>query len=367
MTVSIVVIMYIMSQGMVLVRQSAGLVDNEREPEYGLDFVLEYDVKKQQKKRSIKSTVVQSTRSLQSYGEQCQQPVELPSIDHISSIENGLFMMETSGRGTLSPRYACSVESAAMRSGLVVHLVMFSSQLDLRENTTCQLYMSNNNIKFYTINVENFAADSPLESFFSSSQLSKSSYSAVHTADALRLLLVYKFGGFYLDLDYVILNDLTHYKNMVLQSILKEYLEKGLIYVTNSAFAFSRHHHLLLMAMHLLQKSYNPSCWACIGPGLISECVHKIANTTVIKNIPESAQINFVKRSKLMPVNWNELFPEKPTTFHQWKQIFKDSSAVHFFSHANVNLVVDDDPQYSAYALLGPRYCPLAYFSDKNF
>ena len=80
----------------------------------------------------------------------------------VSHIENGLFMMETSGRGTLDSRQACAVESAAMRSGLTVHMVMFSSLLDLRDNTTCQLYMSNNNIRFYTIDVESFSADSPL-------------------------------------------------------------------------------------------------------------------------------------------------------------------------------------------------------------
>ena len=71
-------------------------------------------------------------------------------------------MMETSGRGTLDSRQACAVESAAMRSGLTVHLVMFSTQLDLMDNTTCQLYMSNNNIKFYTIDVEAFSVNTPL-------------------------------------------------------------------------------------------------------------------------------------------------------------------------------------------------------------
>ena len=38
-----------------------------------------------------------------------------------------------------------------------------------------------------------------------------------HTADVLRLLLVYIYGGFYLDLDYVVLNDLSRYKNMLVQ------------------------------------------------------------------------------------------------------------------------------------------------------
>ena len=82
--------------------------------------------------------------------------------DEVSSVENGLFMMETSGRGTLNSCQACAAESAAMRSGLTVHMVMFSSLLDLRDNTTCQLCMSNNNIRFYTINVESFSADTPL-------------------------------------------------------------------------------------------------------------------------------------------------------------------------------------------------------------
>ena len=53
------------------------------------------------------------------------------------------------------------------------------------------------------------------DSFFSSPKLGSSPYKAVHKADALRLLMVYKYGGFYLDLDYIILNDLTHYQNIV--------------------------------------------------------------------------------------------------------------------------------------------------------
>ena len=61
------------------------------------------------------------------------------------------------------------------------------------------------------------------------------------------------------------------------------------------------------------------------------------------------------------------LFPEKQKTFEQWKKTFKDSSAVHFFSKETSDLAVYDNPQYSAYALLGPRYCPLAYYSNSSF
>ena len=53
----------------------------------------------------------------------------------------------------------------------------------------------------------------PLDKFFESGQLNKSSYKVVHMSDVLRLLLVYLYGGFYLDLDYIVINDLTHYYN----------------------------------------------------------------------------------------------------------------------------------------------------------
>ena len=49
------------------------------------------------------------------------------------------------------------------------------------------------------------------EGFFTSPKLAASPHQAVHKADALRLFLIHKFGGFYMDLDYVVLNDLSHY------------------------------------------------------------------------------------------------------------------------------------------------------------
>ena len=40
---------------------------------------------------------------------------------------------------------------------------------------------------------------------------------AVHLSDVLRLLLLFHFGGFYHDLDYVVLGHLSQYTNNVLE------------------------------------------------------------------------------------------------------------------------------------------------------
>ena len=131
-----------------------------------------------------------------------------------------------------------------------------------------------------------FSSKCLLESFFESDDLAASQYRAVHTADAVRLLLIYKYGGLYLDLDYVVLRDLSHYKNMLLEEWDKP--GEGTIAVTNSAFMFTAKHPFLLAAMKALEAGYDNKCWACIGPILLTRVAKKITNVTMIQDIPAS-------------------------------------------------------------------------------
>ena len=96
---------------------------------------------------------------------------------------------------------ACAVESAARRSGLLqVTLVMVSPLLDMTDNTTCHLFNSEigHKIKVFTVNMENISRETPLEGFFSREELRTSPNRYFHISDALRCLLIYKYGGFYL-------------------------------------------------------------------------------------------------------------------------------------------------------------------------
>ena len=189
----------------------------------------------------------------------------------------------------------------------------------------------------------------------------------MHTADAVRLLLIYKYGGLYLDLDYVVLRDLSHYKNMLLEE--GDHPGGGTIAVTNSAFMFTAKHPFLLAAMKALEAGYDNKCWACIGPILLTRVAKKITNVTMIQDIPASANLNVTLMKRMMPVHWTAAqglyFPEKPVSFKTWEAMFENASTVHFFGFMTSGLVVHDDPRYSAYAVLGPRYCPNAYYSTK--
>ena len=92
----------------------SSLADSLSAPQrLGLDFSLYYPgtgrVQKQLKRLSTRG-------SDQSYGPECDTEVKLEAIDSLDTVEEALFMMETSGGSRLSARQACGVESAARKA-----------------------------------------------------------------------------------------------------------------------------------------------------------------------------------------------------------------------------------------------------------
>ena len=53
-------------------------------------------------------------------GVECDRVVELPPLSSSPHLDTALFMMETSGGSTLTPRQACGVESAARKVAVIL-------------------------------------------------------------------------------------------------------------------------------------------------------------------------------------------------------------------------------------------------------
>ena len=60
----------------------------------GLDFTLSYSATGKIRKRSLKKS---SQKTIQDYGAECDAQIKLENFDDLKSIDNALFMMETSG------------------------------------------------------------------------------------------------------------------------------------------------------------------------------------------------------------------------------------------------------------------------------
>ena len=71
---------------------------------------------------------------------ECGRKIDLQNIEDVSLGEDNIFFIESSPKEVLSSRESCALESAARNSGLRVVMVRVGRMLDLRDNTTCQIY-----------------------------------------------------------------------------------------------------------------------------------------------------------------------------------------------------------------------------------
>ena len=71
---------------------------------------------------------------------ECDGKIELQDIQDVTLGDDNIFFIESSPKEVLSSREGCALESAARNSGLMVVMVRVGRSLDLRDNTTCQLY-----------------------------------------------------------------------------------------------------------------------------------------------------------------------------------------------------------------------------------
>ena len=88
------------------------------------------------KEDNVESVEIPSWSNL-SDTSQCHGTLKLSSYQ--GGFPNQIFMMETSGATRLKPRQACTVESAALNTGLPVVMLMAAEAVDLSDVTTCNL------------------------------------------------------------------------------------------------------------------------------------------------------------------------------------------------------------------------------------
>ena len=87
------------------------------------------------------------------------------------------------------------------------------------------------------------------ESFFVDGSYQRSESRVVHLSDALRVLLVWRLGGLYLDTDYVVINDMSQYRNSLVNN--------GHDSLTNCAFSFSPRYKMH-SSVNLIQATVPP-------------------------------------------------------------------------------------------------------------
>jgi len=317
---------------------------------------------------SLRTDAYYNLRTEQSFGPDCSRPIPLKPFGPEHVKDDQMFFLETSGKSRLSPRQSCSIESAAKFSNMHVRVILLNNTLDLTDNSTCYLYKTVPNVEFYTVDLSTIFEDTPLLSLIQSKAFKESCCKIEHQSDALRLALVFKYGGWYSDLDAVTIRDLSKFKNVIGVQRISGNAE-DLPQLANGEFQFEKKHPVLWEAMTSGAKSFTGTNRVEIGPPLLTQAVATLYDNWDMKSV-KNENILILPLNTFYPVEWfntGALWPSYPMGCSDWSRLFENSSQVHFFGSQTDNAIVDHDPSHQAYAALGPKYCPVSIWSSETF
>ncbi len=226
----------------------------------------------------------------------CNQMVQLQNFTYSNVETHQVFFLETSGRPFLSGRQSCSIESAARNSQLTSKVIFMSSFLNLSTSYSfCQLYHAYRNVEFYTINYEKLFEDTPVEGILSRIELA-ASHKLTHLSDIARKALVFKYGGFYLDLDVLVLKSLKRLTNVYplelrtrrskLKNCFVEANGQKTKLLNNGQFHLVAKHELAREALYLINKTYNPKSDSRVqcGPGTSGKALMQLYRLPHVSN-----------------------------------------------------------------------------------
>ncbi|XP_075973600.1 lactosylceramide 4-alpha-galactosyltransferase-like [Anticarsia gemmatalis] len=284
----------------------------------------------------------------------------LPPIDEtFAPPPTSIHFHETSCKGLLNSRRACSIESAARTHPTWQINVFFAGPVSEEMYNSGNIYILRKfeNIQFLRLHIKEYAKGTPLESLVNDGALNRTRWRISHTSDCLRFLSLYKWGGVYIDLDMVVAKS---FDDLVPNWAAREHdLSVGSSVLSFSNDALGKF--VAEVALRDFKENYRGDIWNHNGPGVVTRVLSKICNTKTVREMSMSTCQGFgVYGPELFYPVWLEfaylyfrdLGPpvNGPYVYHMWNTITSS-----YVVHKN-----------SAYARLAQRYCPTIYYAYRD-
>ncbi|XP_073157150.1 uncharacterized protein [Henckelia pumila] len=151
-------------------------------------------------------------------------------------------------------------------------------------------------------------------------------------SNLMRLAALYKYGGVYLDTDFVILKDLSRLRNVIgAQSVD---MKGNWTRLNNAVLVFDREHPLVYKFMEEFASTFDGNRWGHNGPYLVSRVVDRVARN-------EGFKFTVLPPMAFYPVDWTRIdsyFARPRDPAHaKWadsklRQLKKSSYGVHLWN-----------------------------------
>lgn len=274
-----------------------------------------------------------------------------------------IFFLETSDRTKPSFLFMCSVESAARahpESQVVVLMKgLHGYESGLPRNLGISLLRCFRNVQIQPLDLKELFQGTPLAAWYLEAQNSWEPYLLPVLSDASRIALLWKFGGIYLDTDFIVLKNLRNLTNTLgFQSQ----------YVLNGAFlAFERHHDFLALCIRDFVDHYNGWIWGHQGPQLLTRVFKKWCSIRSLKESHACRGVTALPAEAFYPIpwqNWKKYFED--ISPEGLARLLNDTYAVHVWNKKSQGTHLEATSR-ALLAQLHARYCPTTHEAMKMY
>lgn len=183
-------------------------------------------------------------------------------------------------------------------------------------------------------------------------------------SNLIRLAILYKYGGVYLDVDFIILKDLTGLRNAIGAQSIDSRTQKW-SRINGAAMIFNKEHPLLLDFLEEFAISFDGSKWGHNGPYLVSRVIERV------ENVP-GYNLTILSPKTFYPKDWIKiarLFKKPETeTDSKWVEdmlveLDRSTYAIHLWNHRTKELMIEEA---SVVERLISSYCVICQQRNNN-
>ncbi|KAH6923851.1 hypothetical protein HPB50_008258 [Hyalomma asiaticum] len=291
----------------------------------------------------------------QCFGEQDNAKGVERHVDLNESTKN-IFFLETAGASCIDERAACSIESAALRHPY--YTVWLLTILDMQDCRPLKNLQQLPNFRMMNIDLNAMVKDSVLVHWYLKDDWNHSPFRVNHLSDALRLLVLWKYGGVYADMDVLVLKSFGDLRNVVSRELFPD--------VGNSVMVFDRGHPFLMRCLEEFSRTYKSRRWAHNGPRLLERVLSWFCPKNLLRKLPlvQCTGLTVLPGTAFYPVNymeWQKTFQRNDTA--AVLRATADSYALHLWNSYSRSTAVE---RGSAYDVLRKKLCPITNRLKKN-
>ncbi|OPJ66350.1 lactosylceramide 4-alpha-galactosyltransferase [Patagioenas fasciata monilis] len=296
----------------------------------------------------------------------CEQFFPSPhhAIDGGSPASPGdVFFVETSEQINPSYLFTCAVESAARAHPetrvAVLMKGLAKGNVSLPSHWAFSLLSCFPNVEIQPLDLAELFSGTPLAKWYLQAHHRWEPYFLPILSDACRIAIMWKFGGIYLDTDFIVLKNL---KNLTNALGLQTHDE------LNGAFlSFKPKHEFMELCMQDFVDNYNGWIWGRQGPELVTRVFKKWCSISNIQNGMICKGVSALPPETFYPIRWQD-----------WKKLFeaisssdlhnllKNTYAVHIWNKKSHGTRLEITSQ-ALLAHLYSQFCPATFAQIKDF